>query len=90
MVFVNPYSDLRFGGPFSRGGGFFGSKKYIWTHSLEHEEMWPLNFTNITRHIEPILEQNHYCDDNVLNLKRHSGNMSFVRPLDLLRFSCNQ
>ena len=62
----------------------------IWTHSLEHEEMWPLNFTNITGHIEPILEQNHYCDDNLLNLKRHSGNMSFVRPLDLLRFSCNQ
>ena len=60
------------------------------THSLEHEEMWPLSFTNITGHIEPILEQNHYCDDNVLNLKRHSGNMSFVRPLDLLRFSCNQ
>ena len=61
----------------------------MWTHSLEHEEMWPLNFTNITGHIEPILEQDHYCDDNVLNLKRHSGNMSFVRPLDLLRFSCN-
>ena len=27
MVFVNPYSDLHFGGPFSRGGGVFGSKK---------------------------------------------------------------
>ena len=53
---------------------------------LEHEEMWPLNFTNITGHIEPILEQNYYCDDNVLNLKRHSGNMSFVRPLDLLYY----
>ena len=58
--------------------------------SLEREEMWPLFLTNINGHIEPILEHNHYCDDNVLNLKRHSGNISFVRPLDLLRFSCNQ
>ena len=63
---------------------------YIWSLSLEREEMWPLFLTNINGHIEPILEHNHYCDDNVLNLKRHSGNISFVRPLDLLRFSCNQ
>ena len=62
----------------------------IWSLSLEREEMWPLFLTNINGHIEPILEHNHYCDDNVLNLKRHSGNISFVRPLDLLRFSCNQ
>ena len=61
-----------------------------WSLSLEREEMWPLFLTNINGHIEPILEHNHYCDDNVLNLKRHSGNISFVRPLDLLRFSCNQ
>ena len=70
------------------------TKKYtkpaIRSLSLEREEMWPLFLTNINGHIEPILEHNHYCDDNVLNLKRHSGNISFVRPLDLLRFSCNQ
>ena len=63
---------------------------HLWSLSLEREEMWPLFLTNINGHIEPILEHNHYCDDNVLNLKRHSGNISFVRPLDLLRFSCNQ
>ena len=34
MVFVNPYSDLRFGGPFSRGG-FFGSKKYIFNDQIK-------------------------------------------------------
>ena len=62
----------------------------IRTHSLEHEVKRPLYFTNITGHIEPILEQNEYCEDNVLNLKRHSWNMLFVRCLDLLRFSCNQ
>ena len=61
-----------------------------WTHSLEHEVKRPLYFTNITGHIEPILEQNEYCEDNVLNLKRHSWNMLFVRCLDPLRFSCNQ
>ena len=64
--------------------------KTFWTHSLEHEVKRPLYFTNITGHIEPILEQNEYCEDNVLNLKRHSWNMLFVRCLDLLRFSCNQ
>ena len=62
----------------------------MWTHSLEHEVKRPLYFTNITGHIEPILEQNEYCEDNVLNLKRQSWNMLFVRCLDLLRFSCNQ
>ena len=62
----------------------------IWTHSLEREEMWPLYFTNINGHIKQILEQQHYSDNYVLNLKRHSGKMFFVRPLDLLRFSCNQ
>ena len=34
MVFVSPYSDLRFGGPFSRGG-FFGSKKYIFNDQIK-------------------------------------------------------
>ena len=34
MVFVNPYSDLRFGGPFW-GGGFFGSKKYIFKDQIK-------------------------------------------------------
>ena len=29
MVFVNPYSDLRFGGPFSRGGVFRLKKIHI-------------------------------------------------------------
>ena len=66
------------------------TKTAIWTHSLEHEVKRPLYFTNITGHIEPILEQNEYCEDNVLNLKRHSWTMLFVRCLDLLRFSCNQ
>ena len=34
MVFVNPYSDLRFGGPFSRGGGFSAQKNtYLMTKS---------------------------------------------------------
>ena len=46
-------------------------------------------FTMINRPMENILEQNHYCDDSVLNLKGHSWNMLFVRPLDLERFSCN-
>ena len=67
-----------------------GEIHWWWTHSLEHEVKRPLYFTNITGHIEPILEQNEYCEDNVLNLKRHSWNMLFVRCLDLLRFSCNQ
>ena len=44
----------------------------IGTHSLEHEVKRPLYFTNITGLIEPILEQNEYCEDNVLNLKRFS------------------
>ena len=63
---------------------------WIWTHSLEREEMWPLYFTNINGHIKQILEQHHYSDNYVLNLKRHSRKMFFVRPLYLLRFSCNQ
>ena len=44
-------------------------------------------FTNINGTIKPILEHNDYCEDNVLNLKRHSWNMLFVRCLDLLWFS---
>ena len=47
-------------------------------------------FTNINGPIKPILEHNDFCEENVLNLKRHSWNMLFVRCLGLLQFSCNQ
>ena len=65
-------------------------REEMWAHSLEREEMWPLYFTNINGHIKQILEQHRYSKYYVLNLKRHSGNMFFVKLLDLLRFSCNQ
>ena len=45
---------------------------------LEREEMWPLYFTNITGHIEQILEQHHFCDDNVLNLNSQSVTRSLT------------
>ena len=51
--------------------------------SLEPDASRPLFLININRHMETILEQNHYWDYHVLNLKGHSWNMFFVRPLDL-------